>query len=120
MSDLTYPEVGATASDLPSGYHHVRESRVIGHGRAAFDTASAVLLSWRMHQRAGVRKVSGPDVVVEGTMLRSGGCCCASSATLSPSSTSRNVAGSFAEPSLDIQSAARSGSSSRSTRRHKQ
>lgn len=66
MSDLTYPEVGATAGELPAGYHHVRASRTIGHGRAAFDTASDVLLSWRMHQRAGARKVSGPDVAVEG------------------------------------------------------
>lgn len=64
--DLTYPEVGATAGDLPDGYHHVRASHMIGQGRAAFDTASAVLLSWQMHQRAGVRKVSGPDVAVEG------------------------------------------------------
>ena len=66
MSDLTYAEVGATASELPAGYHHVRESRTIGHGRADFDTASAALLSWRMHQRAGVRKASGPGTAVAG------------------------------------------------------
>lgn len=66
LSDLTYPEVGATASELPAGYHHIRASRMIGHGRDAFETASTALLSWRMHQRAGVRKVSGPDVAVEG------------------------------------------------------
>jgi uncharacterized protein (UPF0548 family) len=66
LSDLTYPEVGATAGKLPEGYHHVRASRTIGHGPADFDTASAVLLSWQMHQRAGVRKIAGPDVVVDG------------------------------------------------------
>lgn len=60
MSDLTYPEVGATDGALPSGYHHVRESHQIGRGRAAFETASAELLSWKMHERAGVHKVSGP------------------------------------------------------------
>lgn len=66
MSDLTYPEVGATEGELPDGYHHVRASRMIGQGRDAFDSASTTLLSWRMHRRAGVRKVFGPDVAVQG------------------------------------------------------
>lgn len=64
--DLTYPEVGATAGALPDGYHHMRASRMVGQGRAAFDTAAELLLTWQMHQRAGVRKISGPDVAVEG------------------------------------------------------
>lgn len=66
MTDLTYPEVGATGGDLPDGYHHVRASRPIGSGRRAFDAASAALLSWQMHERAGVRKLSGPDVATVG------------------------------------------------------
>jgi uncharacterized protein (UPF0548 family) len=66
MSDLTYPEVGATAGDLPAGYHHVHASRLIGRGRSDFDTASTALLSWQMHERAGVRKLSGPDVATAG------------------------------------------------------
>lgn len=67
MSELTYPEVGATEGDLPAGYHHVRVSRVIGSGRRQFDAASAALLSWQMHQRAGVRRLSGPDVATTGS-----------------------------------------------------
>jgi uncharacterized protein (UPF0548 family) len=66
MTGLTYSEVGATAGVLPPGYHHVRVSRVIGQGRATFETASAALLSWQMHERSGVRRVSGPDRVVDG------------------------------------------------------
>jgi uncharacterized protein (UPF0548 family) len=66
MSELTYPEVGATAGELPAGYHHVRASRVVGRGQDAFDAAASDLLSWRMHERAGVRKVSGPDVATVG------------------------------------------------------
>jgi uncharacterized protein (UPF0548 family) len=66
MSELTYPEVGATAGELPAGYHHVRASRLIGQGREAFETASAALLSWRMHERAGVRRLAGPDVAIVG------------------------------------------------------
>ncbi|MET0820545.1 MAG: DUF1990 domain-containing protein, partial [Aeromicrobium sp.] len=67
MSELTYPEVGATAGELPVGYHHVRVSRVIGSGRRDFDTASTALLSWQMHERAGVRKLSGPGVATVGS-----------------------------------------------------
>ena len=66
MSELTYPEVGATAGALPAGYHHVRATRVIGKGRRDFDAASTALLSWQMHERAGVRKLWGPDVATAG------------------------------------------------------
>lgn len=66
MPDLTYPEVGATSGRLPGGYHHVRESRVVGRGRPAFTAAAEVLMSWQMHRRAGVRRLSGPDVATAG------------------------------------------------------
>lgn len=58
--------MGATAGDLPAGYHHVRATRVIGEGRDDFDAASAALLSWQMHEGAGVRRLSGPDVATAG------------------------------------------------------
>lgn len=66
MSGLTYPEVGATGGGLPPGYHHVQESQQIGLGRAAFESASVALMSWQMHERAGVRKVAGPVTAMEG------------------------------------------------------
>lgn len=62
----TYPEVGATAGDLPPGYHHVHESQQIGVGRAAFERAFVSLMSWQMHDRAGVHQVAGPPTAVEG------------------------------------------------------
>ena len=66
---LTYPEVGATAGTLPTGYHHVRRSEVIGHGLQAFADATDALMTWQMHSRAGLRVIpSAPraarDVVV--------------------------------------------------------
>ena len=66
---LTYSEVGATAGILPTGYHHVRRSEIIGHGRAFFADAADALTSWHMHSRAGLRVIpSAPraarDVVV--------------------------------------------------------
>jgi uncharacterized protein (UPF0548 family) len=66
MSDLTYAEVGATAGELPTGYHHLRASRLIGHGPDAFEAAASALLSWQMHAHAGVRKIAGPDVATVG------------------------------------------------------
>ena len=52
---LTYPEIGATAGVLPPGYHHVRESAVIGHGRERFDEAADAVLRWGMLRGAGAR-----------------------------------------------------------------
>ncbi|MDY6995808.1 MAG: DUF1990 domain-containing protein [Actinomycetota bacterium] len=52
---LTYGEVGATAGPLPYGYHHLRKSAVIGHGRERFDQASAQGLRWGMLRGAGLR-----------------------------------------------------------------
>jgi uncharacterized protein (UPF0548 family) len=66
MSDLTYLEVGATAGNLPAGYHHVRASQTIGRGRDVFEAASTALLSWQMHERAGLRRLSGPAAATEG------------------------------------------------------
>ncbi len=66
MPELTYAEVGATAGTLPSGYRHVRESLVIGHGRAAFERASIDLLAGRAQSRAGA------DVTLSDVPLRLG------------------------------------------------
>ena len=37
---LTYRDVGATAGELPDGYHHVHKSAVIGRGRPRFEDAA--------------------------------------------------------------------------------
>ncbi|MFE5590236.1 DUF1990 family protein [Streptomyces sp. NPDC056549] len=54
---LTYREVGATRTPdvLPTGYHHLRHSTVVGHGRAAFEAAGAAVTTWRMHRSSGAR-----------------------------------------------------------------
>ena len=73
MSELTYPEVGATGHDvLPVGYHHLRESLVLGTGDEVFAAAVEALMTWRMHERAGVRKVSGPGRAALGADVRFG------------------------------------------------
>ncbi|WP_175412091.1 DUF1990 family protein [Streptomyces sp. TRM64462] len=53
---FSYPDVGATRSpELPAGYHHLRHSALIGHGRDAFQAAGAAVTTWRMHRASGAR-----------------------------------------------------------------
>jgi uncharacterized protein (UPF0548 family) len=70
MSELTYPEVGATAGDLPLGYHHVRASRELGHGRDVFAAAVEKVLTWQMHRGAGVRVIDAPPRATVGAHVR--------------------------------------------------
>jgi uncharacterized protein (UPF0548 family) len=67
---LSYPEVGATAGDLPPGYHHVRRGRVVGHGAATLAAAADVLLGWDVHRRAGLRMDPDTPRVTAGTTVR--------------------------------------------------
>ncbi|BBY16422.1 DUF1990 domain-containing protein [Mycolicibacterium litorale] len=64
---LTYPEVGATAGPMPAGYHHMRESAVIGTGRARFEQAAAEVMRWGMLRGAGVRVRATTEVAEVGS-----------------------------------------------------
>jgi len=65
---FSYAEVGATRGTLPVGYHHLSETFVIGHGRAAYDDAVERLMTWGVQRGAGLRVGASaervePDVV---------------------------------------------------------
>ncbi|KUI40609.1 hypothetical protein AU198_12765 [Mycobacterium sp. GA-1199] len=64
---LTYPEVGATAGELPAGYRHVHKTAVIGHGRDRFEQAAATGLRWGMLRGAGVRVEATTEVAEVGS-----------------------------------------------------
>lgn len=64
---LTYRDVGATASTLPHGYHHVRKSAVIGSGRPRFEDAAAKVMRWGMLRGAGVRVDATSEVAGVGS-----------------------------------------------------
>ena len=66
---LTYPEVGATAGELPAGYHHTRASAVIGTGRDRFEQAGADVLRWGMQRGAGLRVQATTEAAAVGTEL---------------------------------------------------
>ncbi|TGD86549.1 DUF1990 domain-containing protein [Mycolicibacterium sp. CH28] len=64
---LTYAEVGATAADLPPGYHHVRLSSRIGSGRPRFERAGAAVMRYGMLRGAGLRVAATTEVAEVGT-----------------------------------------------------
>lgn len=66
---LTYPETGATAGELPAGYHHTRASAVIGTGRDRFEQAGESVLRWGMQRGAGLRVQATTDTAAVGTEL---------------------------------------------------
>ncbi len=58
---LTYPDVGATAGDLPTGYQHLRHRLLLGHGSAVLDRAEVALLQWEAQSGAGlIVEADGP------------------------------------------------------------
>lgn len=71
---MTYPEVGATAGDLPAGYRHVRECAVVGSGRAEFTAAADIVMDWAMHRGAGltVKSAVGAACAGENATFRFG------------------------------------------------
>jgi len=64
---LTYPEVGATAADLPSGYRHIRLEHRIGTGRHRFEAAAESVMRYGMLRGSGVRVTATTEVAQFGT-----------------------------------------------------
>ena len=66
---LTYPEVGATAGEMPAGYHRFRLRRRIGHGRALFERAGAEIMTYRMQKGTGIFHEATTPRAEAGTLL---------------------------------------------------
>jgi len=64
---LTYAELGATAGSLPTGYHHVRKSAVIGRGRRRFEEAAEKGMRWGMLRGAGLQVEATSEVAAVGS-----------------------------------------------------
>jgi uncharacterized protein (UPF0548 family) len=67
--DVTYPQVGATAGSLPSGYGHTRASRVVSSESDDLDAIAEFLLSWRMHEHAGFSVAASRERVEPGAIV---------------------------------------------------
>lgn len=76
--DLSYPEVGASAGTLPSGYRVTQESVSLGRDPDLLTSVGNDLLDWKVHCGAGLRlaaanraDVVGVDVVLAVPLLGS-------------------------------------------------
>lgn len=57
-AEPTYTEQGASLSnEMPSGFHHLRKTAVLGRGPDVFARASAGIRTWRAHSIPGVRLI---------------------------------------------------------------
>ena len=61
---FSYPEVGATAGELPFGYQHLRASRVVGEGRQLFERCAETVMTWGVQRGAGLVVQPGGRVEV--------------------------------------------------------
>lgn len=66
---FTYPDVGATASEPPPGYHRFTRRRRLGRGRPLFDRAGAEVVAYRMLEGAGVLHSASSSVAAPGTRV---------------------------------------------------
>jgi len=65
---LTYREVGATAGDLPNGYHHLTRRVLIGHGHQLFTEAGDAVRRWQVQVRAGLSVAVSAPTATPGTV----------------------------------------------------
>jgi uncharacterized protein (UPF0548 family) len=64
---LTYgPVDAASGAQAPPGYRHLSRTAALGYGRQCFDVASAAVMRWEMHSRAGITVVAGSALVKTG------------------------------------------------------
>jgi uncharacterized protein (UPF0548 family) len=68
-AELTYPEVGATAGDLPDGYHHLTRRALIGHGNQLFADAGDAVQEWRVQVESGLRVSASSRTAEPGAVL---------------------------------------------------
>jgi uncharacterized protein (UPF0548 family) len=63
---LTYDDVGATRSSDPVGWDRLEHRVTLGTGRACFEAAARLLLTWQVQRRSGIRvAASSPQVHAE-------------------------------------------------------
>lgn len=68
-AELTYPEAGATAGDLPRRYHHLTCRVSIGYGRQLFTDAADAVQGWHVQVTAGLKVSVSSPTAVPGTVL---------------------------------------------------
>lgn len=67
--ELSYPEQGATAGTLPSGYHHVHADVELGQGDGIFERAGAALAAWAPQRAADIELFPSTPALEAGETL---------------------------------------------------
>jgi uncharacterized protein (UPF0548 family) len=68
-AELTYHEVGATAGDLPAGYHQLARSVPIGYGHQVFAAAGDAVCQWQVQLGAGLQVSASAPTAVAGAVV---------------------------------------------------
>jgi uncharacterized protein (UPF0548 family) len=66
---LSYQAVGQTAADPPPGYHVDAASRFLGTGLVVFQQARERLMTWRMHELAGLQVTASTTTATPDTLV---------------------------------------------------
>jgi uncharacterized protein (UPF0548 family) len=67
---LTYPEVGATAGEMPGGrYHSLRVATSLGSGDGVFERAAEGIRAWAPQRGAGIDLLPARPSLAEGESL---------------------------------------------------
>jgi uncharacterized protein (UPF0548 family) len=65
---LTYREAGATAGNLPAGYHQFSRSLPLGYGHQLFAAAGDAVRQWQVQLGAGLQVSASSPTAVAGTV----------------------------------------------------
>ncbi|MFD3744912.1 DUF1990 family protein [Nocardia sp. NPDC058633] len=66
---FTYPDVGATRTTSPDGYHRFRHRRPIGYGRDLFERGADHILDYGMQKGVGIFRRADTETAQPGTEL---------------------------------------------------
>jgi uncharacterized protein (UPF0548 family) len=70
---LTYHGVGATRSgSVPDGFRPLRHRSYLGRGREVYDLAGDAVMTWRMHEAAGVVVATAAPLATPGVRMACG------------------------------------------------
>lgn len=73
LNDLSYPDPGITDSvPAPAGYRTLQVRERVGQGAAAFDALAAGIMSWKLHEGAGLRVRADTPSVQPASRVRLG------------------------------------------------
>ena len=73
LNDLDYPEAGITDSvPAPAGFRTLAVRECVGQGQAAFEALASGIMSWKLHEGAGLRVRADTPMVQLASRVRLG------------------------------------------------